>query len=232
MTLAQAARIPPRIALVALAFAGWVLTSGAGDARADGVIVISQIYGGGGNLGANLTNDFIELFNRSVAPVNITGWTVQYATQVGTSWTSTPLSGTIPVGGYYLVQEGSGGLGSTPLPTPDTTGGINLSATEGKVALVSNSVLLTGSCPTGGAIVDFVGYNTTANCWEGFRPAPGPNVVNSVQRFSQGCTDTDSNFDDFFVALANPRNSQSPLNGCHPVAVTPSTWGRMKSMYR
>ena len=34
-------------------------------------IVISQVYGGGGNASATYTHDFIELFNRGTAPVNI-----------------------------------------------------------------------------------------------------------------------------------------------------------------
>src|SRR5205807_1901117 len=32
-------------------------------------IVISQVYGGGGNAGATFRNDFIELYNRGTAPV-------------------------------------------------------------------------------------------------------------------------------------------------------------------
>ena len=49
-------------------------------------IVISQIYGGGGNTGATLRNDFVELFNRGNAPVSVTGWTVQYASASGATW--------------------------------------------------------------------------------------------------------------------------------------------------
>mgnify|MGYP001132758686 CR=1 FL=1 len=41
-------------------------------------IVISQVYGGGGNTGATYKNDFIELFNRGAAAVDVTGWTIQY----------------------------------------------------------------------------------------------------------------------------------------------------------
>ncbi len=48
-------------------------------------IVISQLYGGGGNAGATLRNDFIELFNRGNAPVNVSGWSVQYASASGSS---------------------------------------------------------------------------------------------------------------------------------------------------
>ena len=47
-----------------LALAG----STSGLAASDGV-VISQVYGGGGNTGASFTHDFIELFNRGTTPV-------------------------------------------------------------------------------------------------------------------------------------------------------------------
>ena len=70
-------------------------------------IVISQIYGGGGNTGAPYLNDYVELFNRSGSTVSITGWSIQYASASGTGLFSsnvTSLSGSIPSGKYYLVQ--------------------------------------------------------------------------------------------------------------------------------
>ena len=45
---------------------------------------ISQVYGGGGNAGADYRNDFIELFNRSAPDVSVAGWSVQYAAATGT----------------------------------------------------------------------------------------------------------------------------------------------------
>ncbi len=89
-------------------------------------IVISQVYGGGGNSGSALRNDFVELFNRSGSAVSIDGWTVQYASASGTSWDRTALHGSIQPGQYYLIQEDQGSAGSASLPTPDATGGINL----------------------------------------------------------------------------------------------------------
>ena len=68
-------------------------------------IVISQVYGGGGNSGATLRNDFIELFNPGSVAVNVNNWTVQYASVDGSSWEPTVLSGTIQPGHYYLVQQ-------------------------------------------------------------------------------------------------------------------------------
>ncbi len=78
-------------------------------------IVISQIYGGGGNSGAQFSNDFIELFNRGTTAVSVTGWSVQYASAAGAFSTfRTNLSGTIQPGQYYLVQEAAGT--NTPAP--------------------------------------------------------------------------------------------------------------------
>src|SRR4051812_37280727 len=82
-------------------------------------IVISQIYGGGGNSGATLRNDFIELFNRGNTPISINGWSLQYASATGTSWDRTLLSGSIQPGPYCLIEEAQGNGGSASLPSPD-----------------------------------------------------------------------------------------------------------------
>ena len=103
-------------------------------------VVISQVYGGGGNSGATLKNDFIELFNRGSAAIDVSAWSVQYASMLGTSWQRTNLSGSIAPGQYYLVQEAAGAGGTTNLPTPDATGTIAMSATAAKVAPRSRAV--------------------------------------------------------------------------------------------
>src|SRR2546429_2687001 len=66
-------------------------------------VVISQVYGGGGNPRATDKNDFIELFNRGGATGNFTGWSVQYASSARASWEPTRLSGAIPPGPHYLL---------------------------------------------------------------------------------------------------------------------------------
>jgi len=107
-------------------------------------VVISQVYGGGGNTSAPYQNDFIELINRGGTSVNLTGWSVQYTSAAGVSWNSTSLSGTISPYGYYLIQEAAGSsCAGSPcgavLPTPDNTGTLTMSASAGKVALVKTS---------------------------------------------------------------------------------------------
>jgi len=178
-------------------------------------VVISQIYGAGGNVGATHQNDFIEIFNRGTTTVNLAGWSVQYVAATGTgTWSVTGLSGMIVPGQYYLVQEGGGANGS-PLPTPDATGTIGMAATAGKVALLNNGVALTGGCPSSANIIDLVGYGTTANCFEGSGPAPAPGTTTADFRKVGGCTDTNDNAADFLTATPAPRNTASPLNDCN-----------------
>src|SRR5712664_3084813 len=102
-------------------------------AAASSGIVISQIYGGGGNSGATLRNDFIELFNMSNSTIDVSNWSVQYTSASGTSWQVTNLcaSGTCTIapGHYYLIQEAQGSGGTANLPTPDAVGAISMSAT-------------------------------------------------------------------------------------------------------
>ncbi len=179
-----------------------------------GFVVISQVYGGGGNVGAPLNKDFIELHNRGSAPVNITGWSVQYAAATSASWSKTALTGTIPAGGYFLVQEAGGAVGAN-LPTPDiATGAIAMAAGAGKIALVSDSTTLTVACPTGAPIVDLVGYGGTASCFEGTAPTAAPSATLAVLRGGAGCNDQNQNGADFNTGAPAPRNSASPAQVC------------------
>jgi hypothetical protein len=181
------------------------------------LVVISQVYGGGGNSGAQFKNDFIEVFNRGTSTVDLAGWSVQETSAAGTTWSPTPLCTTGPCllapGKYFLVEEAGGAVGSN-LPTPDATGTINLNGTAAKAALVSTATALTGSCPSGVTILDLVGYGTTADCFEGSNRAPAPSNTTADFRKSGGCVDTNDNSADFVTSAPNPRNSSSPANDC------------------
>jgi hypothetical protein len=187
-------------------------------------IVISQLYGGGGNSGGQFSHDFVELFNRSASSVSVTGWTVQYASSTGNSWAAAPLSGTIPAGGYYLVQLAAGTATAAALPTPDATGAMNMSGSTGKVALVSNQTLLRcgggTACLPSAAIHDLVGYGG-ADSFEGSGAAPTQANTTAGLRAGGGCTDTNSNAADFTTAAPAPRNSASPRNACSTGGGTP-----------
>src|SRR3546814_7125425 len=125
-----------------------------GVCAAHAQVVISQVYGGGGNSGATLKSDFIELHNNGSDTVSVEGWSVQYASSSGSTWQVTPLAGSIGPGGYYLVKQNDGAGGTQDLPTPDAVGTVSMSGSNGKVALSESTTALGGSCPTGNA--DFV----------------------------------------------------------------------------
>jgi hypothetical protein len=181
-------------------------------------IVVSQVFAGGGNAGAPFANDFVELFNRGSAPVDISGWTVQYASAAATSWQSTPLAGSIQPGRYYLVRLASAAAVGASLPAPDATGTTNLAATGGKIALVRDGTALTcgataGSCSTSPTLEDFVGYGSATD-YEGASAAPALSNTTAAVRGGGGCTDTNVSSADFSTAPPAPRNSASPAAAC------------------
>jgi len=190
-------------------------------------IVISQIYGGGGNSGATLRNDFIELHNPGSSTISVAGWSVQYTSAGGTTWQATALTGSIPPGGYYLVQESQGAGGSVNLPTPDASGTIAMSANNGKVWLVTQTTLLTGACPTTN-VVDQVSFGTTASVCNdavvGRNNTTTPSLTNTTAAIRQdpvssgglpaGCKFTGDLAQDFAVGAPAPRNSASPVSVC------------------
>jgi predicted extracellular nuclease len=193
-----------------------VLVSGATPASAvSPTLVISQVYGGGGNAGATLKQDFMELHNRGTTPVDVTGWSVQYAATAGTSWTRTTLSGTIQPGRYYLIRQAQGAGGTTDIPNADAIGTTTMSSTAGKVVLVSNNTtILAGTvCPSGPEIVDIVGYGAGTTCSEG-SPTGTLSNTTAALRNDQGCAETDNNSADFTVGSPNPRNSFADPHIC------------------
>jgi uncharacterized protein len=171
-------------------------------------VVISQVYGGGGNAGAPIRNDFVELFNRGNTAVSLAGWSVQYSSANGTDWQVTPLTGTIQPRRYFLVEEAAGAnTAATPLPSPDAIGSIAMSGTAAKVALVRIATALSGAVPSNTAVVDLVGYGSVSAS----EKAPAPTLSNTTAaiRRANGCVDTDDNSADFQTGTPRPRNSAS-----------------------
>jgi uncharacterized protein len=191
-------------AVCGLVFAGAVV---AGDSTASATpatsVMISEVYGGGGNSGATYTNDFIELTNRGDAPVSLDGWSVQYHPSGATgTWQVTRLSGSIAPGAFYLIGEAKGAGGTQALPATQASGGIAMSATAGTVALVANGTALTcsDSAACASASVDLVGFGTAAI--NETAPATGASNTASEQRNDKA--DSDDNAADFGAAEPTP----------------------------
>ena len=167
-------------------------------------VVINEVYGGGGNSGATLKQDFIELYNKSDSAVNLAGWSVQYASATGTTWATTALTGTLPAGAHYVVREAQGTGGTADVPS-DVTGTIAMGAAAGKVALVNTTAPLTcgADCDGASAVVDFVGFGTTATDFAGAGAAPAPSATNSVSR-NVTHDNTANNAADFTAGAPSP----------------------------
>ncbi|GAA1024415.1 endonuclease [Acrocarpospora pleiomorpha] len=170
-------------------------------------VVISAVYGGGGNSGATIKNDFIELANLTGNPINVSGWSIQYASAAGSVFQMTNLSGSIPAHGRYLIQQAAGAGGTLSLPTPDATGSIPMSATSGVVALVTAQIPLVGcgiSCSTAPNVKDLVGYGATANV----ETLAAPGLTNTTANARSGAMiDTDNNSVDFTAGVPKATNS-------------------------
>jgi len=175
-------------------------------------VVISEVFGAGGNSGSVYTNDFIELYNNGDTAVDLSTWSVQYAATTGTSWQRTNLGGSIAAKSFFLIQEAAGTGGTTPLPSPEVTATIPMAGGAGKVALVSNqSTLGCGrDCDTAGSVVDFVGYGTGTDDFAGSGPTGTLSSTSSAQRTLDPFTNAGNNAIDFTVAAPTPKAAPVP----------------------
>ncbi|HEY0491787.1 MAG TPA: ExeM/NucH family extracellular endonuclease [Telluria sp.] len=211
---------PGRLTVLAALLGGF-----AAPAFAASDIVISQVYGGGGNSGAVFKNDFVELFNRSSREISLAGWSIQYTSSNGPGATGTSNWGvaalpskTLMPGQYMLIQMAAGTGTQPALPVaPDGTGSLNLSGSSGKILLSSESAPLTGFRPTA-TVLDFLGWGST-NGAEG-TSAAGTGNATAIGRID-ACVDTDNNAADFAVRSPMPRNMDTEKTPCGGPAVFP-----------
>ena len=180
---------------IALAAGTVSVVSPTAEAAPDGSnIIINEVYGGGGNRGSVYNNDFVELFNPTSAPIDLTGWTLNQYSAKGNLGGSAQLTGIIPAGGYFLIQGQAGNSPSQDLPTPDAEGKFNFSGSEAIAELVDAN----------GQVADLLGWGGAQK----FETAPAAKTKNStsVQRAVEG-VDSDNNAGDYVVADPTPMNS-------------------------
>jgi predicted extracellular nuclease len=222
-----------RVLLAAIAAGGTIAavalapTANATPSSSPSGVVVNEVYGGGGNSGATLKNDFVELHNNGTSAVDLSSWSVQYisaAPGATTTWQITPLTGSIAPGGSYLVAEAAGAAGTAELPTPDATGTVNMSGTAGTVALVTSQTALScktaADCTGDSSVSDLVGYGT-AVVHEGSADAPATSNSTSDSRDATS-TDTDQNGADFSSGAPSPANTASAPTSPTPTP-TPSS---------
>ncbi|MCM3485898.1 ExeM/NucH family extracellular endonuclease [Kocuria rosea] len=175
-------------------------------------VVINEAYTNGGSANAVYTHKFVELYNPTVQPVDLTGWTLQYrsASGTGTVTSTVALSGTIAPGGYFLVQCGSNAGSGAALPAPDLATSFNPAGVSGTIVLSDGEQPLaapTGSVTGTDGLVDLLGYGTS-NTYE-TAPATGPSANADPKSMTRADgVDTDDNSADFTATTAvTPQNS-------------------------
>ncbi len=164
-------------------------------------VVISEIQIGG----TTATDEFVELYNPTNAPVDLTGWRLQKKSSTGTTVSNlvSVMSGVIPAHGYFLIGH-PGYVGSVALD-------LVYSGTTPASLAADNTVILYSDAGT--TVVDKVGYGA-ATQFEGvvFPTNPAPN--SSIERMGD---DTDNNSVDFQLrAVSDSQNSLSPTPTASP----------------
>ncbi|WP_027387905.1 lamin tail domain-containing protein [Chryseobacterium gregarium] len=179
-------------------------------------IVISEIYGGGGDAGSTLINDYIILKNTGSETVSLRGATLQYADSNGifTQYHTLP-DIALSSGQSYLIQEGSGGGGISNLPAPDfmagniltfdgsqnSSAGLDLNMASGKIVLADNALQVTNADDPN--VIDLVNYGTSVQ-FAGTNAALSPTAATAFKRVFENTAD---NVADFIIAPVNPVNS-------------------------
>lgn len=211
MTASTRARIlGGALAITTAILGGQALTAPAVAAPDGSGLVITEVYGGGGNSGASYRRDFIELYNPTDVAIDVSGYSVAYFSAGGGKGGQHALTGAVPAHSHYLIEESAGSGGTVDLPQPDASGSLALSATAGRVVLLDTTASIS-SLPAGNVVgtpgfVDFVGFGSAAS-FEGSGPTPGTANATSVARSE--AVDTDDNAADFLVGAPGPQNAAS-----------------------
>lgn len=207
-------------------FAVIAICSGTIFAQNNTHAIISQIYAAGGNSGAVLNADYVEIFNPTGSTLTLNNYSIQYASASGTTIatvTTLPATITLAPGQYYLIAATPGTNGAAlPVAADVANTNIAFGASAGKVALVSSTAKLSAACNTSDpTVVDFVAYGSGTNCALG-SAAPAPSTTLADVR-TNVCTITNNSGTEFLALAPAPHNSSSTPFVCGaptPLAAT------------
>ncbi|HEV2882078.1 MAG TPA: Ig-like domain-containing protein [Pyrinomonadaceae bacterium] len=199
----------------------------AGPVSQPGSVLISEFRFNGPN---GTGDEFIELYNNSDSPVNLSGWTIVAPAGTGGGGVLNGLTGILGARGHYLVAPSDysvsgypAGVGGTAVPDMAYTGGAFLD--DGGAKLVDAN----------GGVIDAVGFSSTNGT--GFREGAGLSPATGitpgagdqysfVRRMATGSPqDTNDNAADFVLVSTTgaagataavlgapgPENTQSPI---------------------
>ena len=200
--------------LVPLVLALLCAASAAGAGGGSPSLVVSQLYASGGNSGAVLANDYVELFNRSTSSVDLSGWT--RAVRVGrvdvvvadcpvrNDRTRSRVPRLACLRRRERLVLAGGRRDGDDEPRRERREGRDRRRHDRPHVRRE----LRDHAPGVAAIADFVGYGAAAD-YEGADAAPAPSATSALVRAGGGCIDTNANDADFSADTPAPRNSSS-----------------------
>lgn len=178
------------------------VSSGVVCAGEVGHVVISEIQ----IAGETTTDEWVELFNPTGSPINLTGWRLSKKTATGSNsnlLTTFSEDSIIPAHGFFLIAHA------------DYVGAITADAIYSTTSSLAanNSVVLYSDA--GSTVVDTLGFGSTATIFEGTAFSENPLAGQSHARKFDGnnfILDTDDNSADFEISDSpTPQNSNSPI---------------------
>ena len=172
-------RVVSAVSVLALTIGLAVVAPGAAQAGVGTTprVLINEVYGGGGNSGATRPATSSSCTTAPVPPVDLAGWSVQYARGHRRHLGDHPADRhrSRPAA-TYLVGEAAGAGGTTVTPTVDVAGTHRDEryGRQGRAGqLHARRCRCAAACSTADAVVDFVGYGTAASDSAGGVPGPG-----------------------------------------------------------
>ncbi len=145
-------------------------------------VVINEVFHNGGNTGSDWKDQWLELYNQTGSPVDVSGWTFSNASGSNVLPTSSP----IPANGYAVI---TGNLSSTSIPI----GAVHITVDSnklGSLGFVSAGDL--AKLLNGATLIDQMSYGTDTTVFAS--PPAAPSSTTSVARSPNGA-DTDNSTD-------------------------------------
>lgn len=203
---------------------GYITIRNQGNEPVAGSVLITQVYGGGGNSGSPYKADFVDFFNTTDADVNISGWCLYYfdaAANVSTQKYEFPANTIIGTNKYFGLK-GAEGTGTQP-PWElvfDAVSTLDLSETTGKLVLLKrNKDFSLSATPEIGQIVndpdfiDYVPFGMYATpVWGSAMSANISGFSSARRKIANGKNqNTQNTGNDFEIVTPVPRNANTTV---------------------
>ncbi|WP_406717227.1 ExeM/NucH family extracellular endonuclease [Trueperella pyogenes] len=169
-------------------------------------VVISEVYTYGDSKG-NEYRDYVELYNPTDAPIDVSGWSVQYFSKNQKAANElVNLDGEIAARGYYLVLGSDSSKQGYKELKSDAQGNLKIAQKDGFVALINHHEKLTsiaGDVAGRADFVDAVGFGSSTKFEGQSASTKGMKASVSLNRNENGA-DTNNNSADFSLKAPSP----------------------------